>query len=78
MRSRAILANDSKDDTYRGEESPRKPRMTPLGVGLISVASALAGGLTVAWWYRKTLSKLQNPITQSQIQKTELLENEED
>jgi hypothetical protein len=28
-------------------------------VGLVAVASALAGGLAAAWWYRKTLLSLQ-------------------
>jgi hypothetical protein len=28
-------------------------------VGLLAGASALAGGLAAAWWYRKTLSRLQ-------------------
>lgn len=38
--------------------------------GLVSTASAIAGGLAVAWWYRKTLSKLQNPIeVQDQYEK---------
>jgi hypothetical protein len=29
-----------------------------LEVGVVAAASALAGGLAAAWWYRKTLSKL--------------------
>jgi hypothetical protein len=29
-------------------------------VGSIAAASALAGGLAAAWFYRKTLSRLQN------------------
>jgi hypothetical protein len=28
-------------------------------MGLLAAASALAGGLAAAWWYRKTLSRLQ-------------------
>jgi hypothetical protein len=28
-------------------------------VGTVAAASALAGGLLAAWWYRKTLKKLQ-------------------
>jgi hypothetical protein len=27
-------------------------------VGIIAAASALAGGLAAAWWYRKTITKL--------------------
>jgi hypothetical protein len=29
-----------------------------LHVAMVAAASALAGGLAAAWWYRKTLSKL--------------------
>jgi len=36
-----------------GEESPNWFR-----IGLVAVASALAGGVAAAWWYRKTLNKL--------------------
>jgi len=28
-------------------------------VGAVAAASALAGGLVAAWWYRKTLSSLR-------------------
>lgn len=27
--------------------------------GVVAAASALAGGLAAAWWYRKTLARLQ-------------------
>ena len=30
-----------------------------LKVGVVAVASALAGGLAAAWWYRKTLKELR-------------------
>jgi hypothetical protein len=29
-----------------------------LKLGVVTAASALAGGLAAAWWYRKTLEKL--------------------
>ncbi len=45
-----------------------------LMLGLVSIASVLAGGLATAWWYRKTLTKLQNPILSS----PNLPEREED
>jgi hypothetical protein len=61
------LTSESKKEVYEKNEGARKPVARLLGVGLISVASALAGGLTVAWWYRKTLAKLQNPITPSPL-----------
>jgi hypothetical protein len=34
-----------------------------LKLGLIAAASALAGGLAAAWWYRNTLSKLNQAET---------------
>jgi len=30
-----------------------------LKVGIVATASALAGGLAAAWWYRKTLKSLR-------------------
>jgi hypothetical protein len=30
-----------------------------LKLGMIATASALAGGLAAAWWYRNTVSKLR-------------------
>ena len=33
-----------------------------LKVGMVAGVSAVAGGLAVAWWHRKTLEKLRNPV----------------
>jgi hypothetical protein len=35
-------------------------------VGAVAAASALAGGLVAAWWYRKTLSTLRQAEEDSQ------------
>jgi hypothetical protein len=43
----------------------------------MSAASAVAGGIAVAWWYRKTLAKLQNPISTANLQNSEVLGVEE-
>lgn len=32
-----------------------------LKIGLVAAASALAGGLAAAWYYRRTVFLLQNP-----------------
>jgi hypothetical protein len=56
------MANDSNQETYEKKEAPRRGSSKVVGLGLVSAASAIAGGLAMAWWYRKTLSKLQNPI----------------
>ena len=39
--------------------APHEDRPRWVKVGVVAVASALAGGLAAAWWYRKTLSRLQ-------------------
>jgi hypothetical protein len=56
------LANDRSKEAYEENfaASGRTPKV--VGLGLVSAASAIAGGLAVAWWYRKTLTRLQNPI----------------
>jgi len=41
---------------------PEKDSGQPAGwfkVGAVAAASALAGGLVAAWWYRKALSRLR-------------------
>jgi hypothetical protein len=37
-----------------------------LKVGVIAAASALAGGLAAAWWYRNTLKKLRQTSENAQ------------
>jgi len=44
------------------DSEPIRHKASPPGwlqVGAIAAASAFAGGIAAAWWYRKTLSKLQ-------------------
>lgn len=65
-----FLVSDSKKDHLEERRAAGKPDAKVLRLGLISIASAVAGGLTVAWWYRKTLSKLQNPIDPPAIPQT--------
>ena len=70
------MENERNEEVYKqdGSQKPKLPKA--LGLGLISAASALAGGLAVAWWYRKTLTKLQNPIVSQDIQKIEYTESD--
>ena len=56
----------SKDMTTPVESIPssvEQTAATPSGgwfkLGVIAAASAALGGLAAAWWYRKTLAKLQ-------------------
>jgi len=65
------LANHSKKETYSPDNGPERGISKVVGLGLISAASAIAGGLAVAWWYRKTLTKLQNPIASSNFPRSE-------
>jgi hypothetical protein len=46
-------------------------------LGILAASSALAGGLAASWWYRRTLTKLQNPILSDDIQKTGLSNQEQ-
>jgi len=71
------LANDREKDTYKHDKSYRNRFPKAIGLGLVSAASAILGGLAVAWWHRKTLEKLQNPIVTRKIQKSELSESPE-
>jgi hypothetical protein len=74
---RKFLTNHSNQDGYEDEKKAGRPIAKMVGLGLFSAASAVAGGLAVAWWYRKTLNKLQNPIADPKIQKMESDEDAE-
>jgi len=56
------VANNSNQEAYEQRGKTVRGASKVAGLGLVSAASAIAGGLAVAWWYRKTLAKLQNPI----------------
>jgi hypothetical protein len=47
--------------SLESDTSQLKPKSGPglAKLGIIAVASALAGGLAAAWWYKKTLTRLQ-------------------
>ena len=71
------MANDSKEEVYAQAVRSGKQVPKALGLGLVSAASAIAGGMAVAWWYRKTLTKLQNPIASEDLTRPESPEVEE-
>jgi hypothetical protein len=50
------------DDSVRPSEL-RKPFSAWIRVGAIAAASALAGGLAAAWFYRKTLNTFREAET---------------
>jgi hypothetical protein len=60
-----------KKDIYENQDTEKSNRSSLLKLGLISASSAVIGGLAAAWWYRKTLIKLQNPIVRDDIRKLE-------
>jgi hypothetical protein len=66
------LTNDSNDEVYSQNKHSARNVSKVLGLGLVSAASAIAGGVAVAWWYRKTLTKLQNPIVSANHPQPEL------
>ena len=47
--------------SFESDTSQPKPKTGPglAKLGIIAVASALVGGLAAAWWYKKTLTRLQ-------------------
>ena len=49
------LESASSAETQPAGESPSRWWK----IALVSAGSALAGGVAAAWWYRKTLTKLQ-------------------
>jgi hypothetical protein len=51
------------DNAYdsKGVNAPNEPRSGRLRTGLLIVGSALFGGIAVALWNRRTLTKMQNP-----------------
>ena len=70
------MTNISKQDTYLPVVGEEKAKTRALKVGMIATASALAGGLAVAWWYKETLKKLRNPIHLENLPKRESFNGE--
>jgi hypothetical protein len=53
------MTSDLDSVSFSKNPDPREDVNRWVQVGFVAVASALAGGLAAAWWYRKTLSRLQ-------------------
>jgi len=47
-----------ESDDYLPQPEVKERRPGWLRIGCVAAASALAGGVAAAWWYRKTLNKL--------------------
>jgi hypothetical protein len=74
----ASTLESSDSTTEAPEQTPQEPQKSQppgwLKVGAIAAASALAGGLAAAWFYRKTLTKLQegeNGVRTGQVRTSE-------
>jgi hypothetical protein len=65
------MVSERNKKVYEDKKMERSAASKLLRLGLISASSAVVGGLAAAWWYRKTLTKLQNPIIQDDIQESE-------
>ena len=52
------MANDLESDISREQSAASDRNSGWLKLGVVAAASALAGGVAAAWWYRKTLTKL--------------------
>jgi hypothetical protein len=70
------MASDRGKKSYVDDSARTSSVAGPVKVGLIATASALAGGLAVAWWYRDTLKKLRNPVVLENLPKSGSFENE--
>jgi hypothetical protein len=53
------MVKPSDSDGYSSKTSTNDQAPGWLKVGIVAAASALAGGLAAAWWYRKTLKTLR-------------------
>jgi hypothetical protein len=53
------MTNHSESDASTQKRDAGAKDSQWLKVGLVATASALAGGLAAAWWYRKTLKTLR-------------------
>ncbi len=70
------MSNVDKKTTYGATSRLGAAAVGALKVGTIASASALLGGLAVAWWYRDTLRKLRNPIHSASKPGLETFESE--
>ena len=48
-----------ESSTYRSQQAEDPRPSGWLKIGVVAAASALAGGLAAAWFYRKTLARLR-------------------
>jgi hypothetical protein len=59
LEAKMSMASRSESDSSSPVQTKDSESKGWLKVGVVAAASALAGGLAAAWWYRKTLKKLR-------------------
>lgn len=70
------MASDLDSDSSVPEKAQQAEPASWLKVGAVAATSALVGGLAAAWYYRHTLTRLQQAAAQPVVQNTD--ENPED
>lgn len=53
------MANPLESESSSSSETTARASVGMVKLGVVAVASVLAGGLAAAWWYRKTLLRLR-------------------
>ena len=53
------MPSDLESVSLASSPEPLEGKSRWVKMGLVAAASAVAGGLAAAWWYRKTLASLQ-------------------
>ena len=70
------MASRSKEEGCNSASGIGRKSKGALKLGQVATASAVLGGLAVAWWYRDTLHKIQNLGNSDYIPKSVYSESE--
>ncbi len=58
--SQGTEASSSESGTYKDQSHQERRSSSKLKIALVATASVLVGGMAAAWYYRRTVSLLQN------------------
>lgn len=70
------MAEPVDSDQIPTSEEPQNRPENWVRVGAVAALSAIAGGLAAAWWYRRTLTKLQDADNELPVAPAEVDEDE--
>ncbi len=59
--SESRATSPSESGTYKDTSQEARQPSSKVKIAVVAAVSLLAGGLAAAWYYRKTVSLLQNP-----------------